>query len=603
MIQVTLNVALTLEGPVLTKSSTPGRYGVDSLMAVDSKGRYYIPGSLIKGKLREAWSDLQDAADGEVIVVPEKWLGDSSENKENKITAVDPYRGVVHFSDFIHEGISRQDTLHRIKINEELGTVETGQLQVIESPFAAGEKVCFHGRISFIEADEKTLNKVSTAIEIGLRWMTNVGAYRTIGFGRLVNVAISRIPATVAVTEKSLANNPAHITMTITPSAPFCISRRRLSRNLFESDSVIPGGVIRGAIASSWGAFINKGLCPEINAEFDPARPELCRHFDTIRIRHAFPMRVEKEERPIKPPLSLVKIDKKGYYDVALCSDPTLIDGKAPEFSIDWKDRSNVDTDFHWAEPERELRVRTAMEQKFRKAKDEQLFAYEMIVPDGHKWCSVVDLNHVPDDERPLLIEQLRELLSHGLNGWGKTKVSSNVQIDDCKMEDLNIKHFSGFYIVTLQTPAIFCDPLTFTEGSGKDELYATYSNVWEQISGGALKLKHCFASQSFAGGEYLRRRFQNINKEYRPYLLTDAGSVFVLDVKNESDAEKKIKEWLAQGLPVPGWFSREYVRNGNAGDHWMNCPYLPQNGYGEIAVNLDVHWRKSPTKEVWNAV
>jgi hypothetical protein len=26
-----------------------------------------------------------------------------------------------------------------------------------------------------------------------------------------------------------------------------------------------------------------------------------------------------------------------------------------------------------------------------------------------------------------------------------------------------------------------------------------------------------------------------------------------------------------------------------------MNCPYLPINGYGEVRVNMPLHWRWSP--------
>ena len=78
---------------------------------------------------------------------------------------------------------------------------------------------------------------------------------------------------------------------------------------------------------------------------------------------------------------------------------------------------------------------------------------------------------------------------------------------------------------------------------------------------------------------------------------LTTAGSVFVLRPRpsRETDACLTVREWLATGLPLPAWAEARYARNDQAGDHWTNCPYLPENGYGQVAVNLGVHWDLQP--------
>ena len=94
------------------------------------------------------------------------------------------------------------------------------------------------------------------------------------------------------------------------------------------------------------------------------------------------------------------------------------------------------------------------------------------------------------------------------------------------------------------------------------------------------------------AGGDYIFRRFMGGNN-YMPFLLTDAGSVFVFESVHAEGAEEKVREWHEQGLPVPGWAMERYKRGDLPGSHWSNCPYTPENGYGEIAVNLAVHWDK----------
>jgi hypothetical protein len=44
-------------------------------------------------------------------------------------------------------------------------------------------------------------------------------------------------------------------------------------------------------------------------------------------------------------------------------------------FAIDWKNGGSVQAEFGWAELQRELRVRTAIDRERRRAKDDQLFA------------------------------------------------------------------------------------------------------------------------------------------------------------------------------------------------------------------------------------
>ena len=63
------------------------------------------------------------------------------------------------------------------------------------------------------------------------------------------------------------------------------------------------------------------------------------------------------------------------------------------------------------------------------------------------------------------------------------------------------------------------------------------------------------------------------------------AGSVFRLRAA-DSSAEEKLERWLRCGLPFPDWAAEEY-----GAEPWKRCPFVTENGYGEIAVNLAWHW------------
>ena len=71
--------------------------------------------------------------------------------------------------------------------------------------------------------------------------------------------------------------------------------------------------------------------------------------------------------------------------------------------------------------------------------------------------------------------------------------------------------------------------------------------------------------------------------------LLTEAGSTFLLKpvAGREEDARKWLEEWARHGLPLSQQV-RTFYEIGDTPERaqWMQCPYLPENGYGEIRVN-----------------
>ena len=237
------------------------------------------------------------------------------------------------------------------------------------------------------------------------------------------------------------------------------------------------------------------------------------------------------------------------------------------------------------------------------------MFAYETIVPkykNGEDdvefiWYASLDLKDVPEEAHFDVVKELQNLLSQGVTGLGKTKAFTYIEIAKPTIDSVHKSSSepkNDTWIITLQTPALLCNPDEL-ESNSAAKLKEAYNKVWQQLSGKHLKLERFFASQSLAGGFYLWKRFQQ-NKIYQPYLLTDAGSVFVLKATGDN-AQKVIKKWLEHGLPLPDWAGGKYKRNNKDGNHWENCPYIHHNGYGEIAVNLDVY--PKPQEQEFKAI
>lgn len=600
-----IDIILSIQGPFITKSTAAGEYGVDAVLARHPDGRPYVAGTHIAGKLKQAWEEIGVPPDQ-----AEKWLGRKEE------TAAATERKGLLIDDFVLEELGdRRDFRYRIRLDAFRGSVRKGAFQVIESPFGSGEVVRCRGEIRLLAADEAEAAAVEKWIRQGLRWIPALGAHRSIGFGRLLQANVRRLVSAAGPEQAVQASVEADAAwdLAIRPLAPFCIARRRVAKNLFESEDTIPGAVIKGALATTLRALRSSNGGGG-GAPGNAALAALEANLEKLRISHAFPGRT-CTVRPVVPPLSLVKVGKDELYDVASQDKPVVIrnrEGKweAPAFSIDWKRSEDVWDRCGWPRLARELRVRTSIDPGKRRSKEEQLFAYEMVVPGDTVWLARLDLSGVAATDRAQVLEALRGVLKDDFAPIGKTKARARVTLLPKGSVQVALPSQpdpveSRIWIVTLQTPALLCDLEGLTESTGEAELLEAYKVAWADISGNTLEVVRYFARQSLGGGEFFYHHFQKEDTgtpaPYKPYLLTDAGSVFVLMAKKEdqtAEARQKIAEWLVAGLPLPRWVKERYRRKGKDGDHWENCPYLPESGYGEIAVNLPLHRDLAPAAE-----
>jgi hypothetical protein len=209
-----------------------------------------------------------------------------------------------------------------------------------------------------------------------------------------------------------------------------------------------------------------------------------------------------------------------------------------------------------------------------------------MLDPVKFEWLGQVETADLTEKAR----FQLRQLLSFGVEPIGKTKARGQVRLTDSEKRAGASAYPT--WTITLQTPALLIDPDKPLHG--ENELRAEYARVWDELSGGSLSLdsKAYFQSCSLAGGEYFRRRFSKDRDLYKPYLLTDAGSTFRLKPVSgrEADAAACIEKWMLKGLPLSTSVCEFYGIPDAPSEMWRHCPYLPENGYGEIhAGGFDV--------------
>ncbi len=648
MIHLRIDVGLTLIGPILTQATSAGAFGIDAAMARDRRGRPYLPYSLVRGKLRQAFEEIQDALGdpGERALFRAaitRWFGPRSEESDSN-----NQRGTLFFSDFVHPDTRREgQLLSRIKIDQATGAVERRMVMVVDTPFQYGEPAEFRGAVRCVCVDEVQAEQDLQWLGAGLRWLTQLGACRTIGFGRVGSVHVDHVdltelvpqdedgpardkgvldpptpensPATRTVRhscrlpDAAWSSDPAitHYALRIRPRGLLCIGGPRKRTNVFKSDAVIPGGALLGALATTYCTATGSSMATNEVTPL-PGRPwqALARDFAKLRFTHAFPTARGSNERPVVAPLSLAVAEPAygdipdRFYDVALCSRPRLIphgeESRPPVFAPDWKRHvvtKAAEKRFGWPEIHMEVRVRTAIDPGKLRAETERLFGYEMVDPDGLDWLTTLDLSGVAPQDRARVLADIQHLLSAGLAPLGKTKVDADVQFGPPSgfqpTVPSDVNPLPGHrWAITLQTPALLChprDPMWSSDTSPRENLHAGYDRIFNAISGGRLQLERFFATQSLSNTYFARGRPRDERGHYYPFVLTDPGSTFVLRGHGDTaGAQQTIATWLAHGIPLARSIAKSIDRgfDPDSGDAWKHCPILNRHGFGEIIVN-----------------
>jgi len=587
-------VNITLLSPVISQAQQGTRLGVDTeAWEIEKEGEKYpaLPGSLIRGNLLHSWLKLAQLSP-KWISKPQifQYLGQEA-TKTSPDTSNKPQRAQLRSSDnWIAEKPKQATNLHRIKIDKATGVVGTGMLQTLTAPHPVGREVVYRGWFeATLEASQ--LTDLKHKLEKGLSFISALGAFKGVGFGRVLKVQVN--DAIDCEQDAELLNKELEdeFSLALSLDRPICFAKPHPDMsNRFESTLHIPGGAIKGAIAT------------RIEQLQDPQFEILAEHLAAIRISHAHPCLTENSpgKRPSAIPLSLYFAEKTAQnkvidecFDAASESEESTLKRHNIRFKSDWKEknRNAIQTLFLGMSdaqlPQRLLKVKTAIDSKTNASKDEALFSVDTLKTDKHHWVSNINLEAIAVENRDKFKQALCKLLAQGLNSLGKTRAQTS-QIKIAKPQDSTVQptvqqslqstvQKADQVCILLQSDALLFDKNTrLPATNGANELRKIYQKSWEILSDRSLKLTNYFAKQGMYGGDYYWRRFCSPDEVYNPLLLTKAGSIFVLDIIDADKALEKLTLWQKQGISICKQTDND----------WQTNPLVTGNGYGEIAIN-----------------
>ncbi len=624
-------LTVALRAPWLVHGNDPGRLGLDAvqLRAPDGRRRL-LPGTLLAGRIRDAWHVLKkDFLIGEVPDAKD-WFGPTSDSDAAEDVAGaaqpptprrQPQRARIVTADLVECGTPPQAPLihTRVQIDTDSGAGIDGMLQSVEQREPPGTALRFQGtwRVWLAEGEAPALQ---AQLLKALLWQTQLGALRSVGFGELLaagtDVQIAPAGAAHAAEQAESAALQASFAQAQPPfgharglrlrfDRPLAVANRLVNGNLFQSDDFLPGAALKGALAHAWDRS-------------RPGRPKPA-WFDALRITHAQPC--GGSARPAPLPFSLVaglgaddaQADKL-IWDLAQSpgAAPDLIDahGRAVSFEPDWKGslRAKASKRQQRGQVLRYLRVRTAIDGG--QAKDGSLFGYDCVVsphlgplsptgqpePETH-WAATLDLPAELDTKANW--EHIAELLAAApLGPLGKTDAYAALELvpdlPPVWPSRLDTLRAGATVTLLLASPALlFASSQVAGNTSVRQQpMQDVYARAFDGIAAATpgvdgtppLALQRFYARQRLAGGEYLAHRFRRADpaRPYLPYVLTEAGSVFVFTVADADRAKTVLTHWQRHGLPL-----NQAVRDEHGAD-WRTNPWLPENGYGEVAVNPD---------------
>jgi hypothetical protein len=580
---------LVINSPFLFPAADQARFGLDAVALRDAWGRPLIPGDQLRGVVREALEDLSAAAPA---VAPAALLADlfgaapadaRSNADDPGAEAFAPQRGHMLFGDLVAEqGNTPPARAVRIRIEAETGAAADGALQMVELVAPPGAGVAFAGELVVLaRAGQEAA--IERALRHALPLVCAIGAQKSIGFGSVAEFHLDR-PQERRFLLPVSGSPPQEATSVVWEmrlDRPFLVNARREADNLFVGEDVIPGGVIKGALARRLELAGELGRFGQMLSD--------------MRITHAVPEMPDGAPAGDALPLSLVAVKPRNHpllVGDSLGTPPGLgvnLEDATGEVALpgwyapDWKDEwdSEVRRRVGWAapsDPATDIRVHTAIDRGSGAAAEGLLYSTVALAhrnadaatnsPRGPERTWRLSLHPPPEADRGLW-QTLLAVLQEGLDGIGRTGASARFVEHGRVKEAFDASDILPFqpggtqFAVVLRTPAALIEP-----ASGLDA-FSAYTGYWQGLLCKArlidMVVRHRLA------GSYQARRHRPYGSGYVPFVLTEPGSVFLLDGVGTAD----LTALMASGLPVPALNGREV--------DWRTCPFVPQNGYGSF--------------------
>ncbi len=419
--------------------------------------------------------------------------------------------------------------------------------------------------------------------------------------------------------------------LVLAPREPvYVLERKRPDAHFATGPGHISGAVVKGAVAGALNRLAGLPLTAAIDAGHPAAArfPHLCREFTGLRFLHALPLPGPWTEgqgrRPLPAPLSAFSGGKTAdrVWDAALDWDDAA---PAPGVARAWfapdceeltgylSEAGSAGAALDAVTCQKGVEVRVAIQEASRAAAVGQLFGYEFIAdvaarnagggaPEVYGPVFATGVV-VADDDAGLadrLWTELADVLP--LARIGKTNAAvrwARWEPAAAPLEERLAAYGDEPLVLTLVTDALL--PLDTDAMQSMTDMTALYDAAWgrewdalcrdagvEPSTATRPPVRSVFARQSLRGGWVGRRGREGA---YQAFCLTLAGTVLVTGapasaVRRDQSLLAVLRRAEERGLPLAG-----------DGLTWRTCPFVPENGFGEVLVCPEWHLLRRPVR------
>jgi len=368
-------------------------------------------------------------------------------------------------------------------------------------------------------------------------------------------------------TDTGLFTGTAICEISIKLDQPLLVNPQLLSGNLYRSSPHIPGNVLKAAIAEL-------ALLTGCNwSDYTDILSELV-------ITHAQPN--GSKVVPFSAVYDESTGSAKDWFSTSRSETAMIFQADMKEAAL-----SYLEDLFGVQRPEYLTRTRTAIQENTNRAKEHQLFNYQSVNPVNLTWISTIRVPESFDQGQREKASQLVSFLASGLVQIGKLRADLRAEIDtpakgNAELSEILINGTKyPAYRVRLNSSAWLLGISELERLENGETLKAVYQGIFQSILPDQLIDWNKFdflAQHEWSGGRRAYRYKQMNDGGYHPYLLTKPGSVFVFPLAQGTSKKDELQSafgaLLHTGLPAASPLA-----------NWQNCPFLPQNGYGQITI------------------
>lgn len=560
------DVSLPLTAPFHFPAEEFGAFGYDSI-GHEKDGRPLIPREQVRGLFRHGLLALcevghPDAPDLLLAfghegpnIAPSPRSDDRAADANAEFTK--GTKGLISVTDAIGTAgfPERVAPSPRVKLGYESGAAEPGHLLLMEQKLPPQAEMCF---VSQIYIYQDSARDYSDLIQLAFEFHNSIGALKSVGFGRMESPLVkqSELAPSFDALGSIDPNQTEQMTWTFTLDRPYLVDAERPSANVYEGRRDIPGAAIKGLFAQH---LSNLGRMDD----------EMSDGLSRLIIGFASPSGLL-----IPFPLSIFSDKETGkLFDLA-AADVEINDSVELQRAVDWKPSeqrtANVNALFECMGRSKsselpqgyESRVHVEIDKSAGTVVPHKLYTSIALEAPEKGFSVPLDFANVVPETRSRILDALRAKMS----GLGRTDAVLETTGLQAGMSANDDAVSAGRIVLLLKTPALMVDP------EPTDWPQDAYAEFWCSKLPNSRLLSH-FSRERLAGG-YQAMRF-GVQGEYRPFVLTEPGSVFVLDL-HEGDLGA-LKALLRFGVCIDNW--------AGAVPTWQNCPFVPENGYGRLSI------------------